>query len=229
MQYVQSAFGNPLPDLPALSPMFFDFPPLPNDVVFDELGFLYVTDSLQATIFRYSPLGGEPGIWFQSELLMGGESFPFGTNGIRIDPSRHWVYFASTTSFLDPNLGRIYRLPLVNHPKNTDLEVVHEYTHGEAPDQLAFGEHGSLYVTLAFANQISVLAPGGSERRIANAPGDSVPLDAPAAIAFDSRTKSLLLANHALFTGDPSHFAVLRVYVNDAGDELAKPELCDFD
>ncbi len=51
-QYVQSAFGHPLPDLPALSPMFFDFPPLPNDIVFDDLGFVYVTDSLQATIFR---------------------------------------------------------------------------------------------------------------------------------------------------------------------------------
>ena len=160
---------------------------------------------------------------------MGGGSFPFGTNGIRIDPSRQWVYFASTTFFLDPNLGRIHRLPLVNHPNNNDLEVVHEYTRGEAPDQLAFGKHGALYVTLAFANQISVLAPGGSERRIASAPGDSVPLDAPAAIAFDSRTKSLLLANHALFSADPAHFAVLRVYVDDAGDELAKPEFCDFD
>lgn len=231
-QYVQHAFGNPLPDLPSYlnaepgqssSPTVIDFPPLPNDVVFDDLGNLYVTDSLQATIFRYAPGGGQPVIWFQSELLAGGGFIPFGPNGIRLDPTRQWIYFASTTSFLDANLGSIYRLPLVNQPTANDLQLVHQYTQGEAPDQLAFGAKRFLYVTLAFSNQISVIAPNGDEYRISSAPGDDIPLDAPAAIAFDSRTKSLLVANHALLTGDATHFAVLRVFVNDPGSELAAP------
>ena len=203
--------------------MLPDFPPLPNDIVFDDDGFLYVTDSLQAMIFRYGPCGGAAHVWFQSELLLGGGYFPFGTNGIRLDPEREWVYFASTTSITDPNLGTIFRLPLVNAPDEDDLEVVHQYTLGEAPDQLAFGENGKLYVTLAFSNQISILTPGGGETRISSAPGDDIPMAAPAAIAFDASTKSLLLSNHALFTGNPAHMAVLRIFVNDEGDELEAP------
>ncbi len=68
--YVQDFYGSPLPNLPtcsaalpgqACSPTTIDYPPLPNDIAFDEAGNLYVTDSLQATIFRYAPGGGVPG------------------------------------------------------------------------------------------------------------------------------------------------------------------------
>jgi hypothetical protein len=59
--------------------------------------------------------------------------------------------------------------------------------------------------------------------RIASQPDDEVPLDNPAAIAFDSRTKSLLVANHALLSVNPAHFAVLSVYVGDPGDPLSQP------
>ncbi len=105
--YVQDSYGSPLPNLPACgaalpgedcSPTTIGFPPLPNDIVFDEAGNLYVTDSLQATIFRYAPGGGDPSIWFQSSVLEGGGPIPFGTNGIRIDPTHSFVYFASSTS-----------------------------------------------------------------------------------------------------------------------------------
>lgn len=220
--YDQGFYGAPLPDLPPISGP--DFPPIVNDIVFDDLGNAYVTDSLQATIFRYGPAGGIPQIWFQSPLFQGGGFFPFGPNGIRLDPARQYVYMANSTSLADPNLGTIYRLPLIDNPQPADLEVVHDYTAGELPDQLAFGEGGELYVTLAFSNEISVLIPGfGEMGRIASQPGDEVPLDNPAAIAFDSRTKSLLLANHALLSGNPAHFAVLSVYVGDPGDPLSQP------
>ncbi|MEQ1828220.1 MAG: hypothetical protein ABL921_19830, partial [Pirellula sp.] len=96
--YVQSSYGAPLPDLLPLPGTFVDFPPIPNDLVFDDAGYLYVTDSLQGTIFRYSPNGGQPQVWFQSELLLGGGFLPFGANGLRLDPSRQWMYVVSTTS-----------------------------------------------------------------------------------------------------------------------------------
>jgi sugar lactone lactonase YvrE len=217
--YVQSSYGAPLPSV-----VHPDLPPIPNDIVFDDLGNAYVTDSLQATIFRYGPGGGVPQIWFQSPLFFGGGGFPFGPNGIRLDPDRQYVYMANTTSFADPLLGTIYRLPLIDNPQPGDLEIVHHYVAGEAPDQLAFGTSGELYVTLAFSNQISVLVPGfGEVGRISSQPGDEVPLDNPAGIAFDSRTKSLLVANHAIFSGNPAHFAVLSVYVADPGDPLSQP------
>lgn len=100
------------------------------------------------------------------------------------------------------------------------------YTAGELPDQLAFGARGDLYVSLALANQISVLAPNGTETtRIQSAMGDDIPLDNPAGLAFDARTKSLLLANHSLIAGNPANFAVLQAYVDDPGDSLVTPNL----
>lgn len=220
--YVQSSYGAPLPDLPPIAGP--DFPPIINDIVFDDAGNAYVTDSLQATIFRYGPGGGVPQIWFQSPLFVGGGFFPFGPNGIRLDPDRQYIYMANTSSALNPFLGTIYRLPLVDSPLPGDLEVVHEYLAGEAPDQLAFGANGELYVSLAFSNQISIVIPGVGELvRIASQPGDEVPLDNPAAIAFDSRTKSLLVANHAILSGNPASFAVLSIYVGDPGDPLSQP------
>jgi sugar lactone lactonase YvrE len=232
--YVQEPYGAPLPDLPICaavssgpcSPTAFDLPPLANDIVFDEDGFAYVSDSLQATIFRYAPGGGPPQIWFQSTRLEGGGFLPFGTNGLRLDPSRQHLYVAVSGSAAAPNVGPIYRLPLVNAPADGALTLVHEYVGGEFPDQLAFGAGGELYVSLALSNQISVLSVDGTEiMRIESAPGDAVPLDAPAAIAFDSRTKSLLIVNHAFLSGEPSHFAVLAVAVADPGDALDKPSL----
>jgi sugar lactone lactonase YvrE len=221
--YQQEAYGAPLPDVPPVAPGP-DFPPIPNDVVFDDDGNAYVTDSLQATIFRYGPGGGAPTIWFQSPAFAGSGPIPFGPNGGRLDPDRTHLYMVTTTSPADPTLGTIYRLPLVNSPSAGDLEVFHQYTAGEGPDQLAFASDGTLYVSLAFTNQISYLSTSGAELgRIQSQSGDEVPLDNPAGIAFDSRTKSLLVANHALLSGDPAHFAVLSVYVGDPGDPLSQP------
>ena len=233
-QYIQSSYGAPVPDLPTCialpagpcSPTTVDAPPIVNDVVFDAQGNAYVTDSLQATIFRYAPGGGAPTIWFQSPLLEGGGFIPFGTNGIRLNPAHSHVYFAVSSSVTNPAQGTIYRLPLVSQPTAAQLEVFHTYTASEIPDQLAFGAQGALYVSLALTNQISVLAADGSEiTRISSATGDAIPMDAPAGIAFDSRSKSLFIVNHALLTANPAHFALLQAAVGDPGDELVKPSL----
>ncbi|WP_437964632.1 hypothetical protein WMF04_33745 [Sorangium sp. So ce260] len=233
--YVQEPYGDPLPDLPACvaaapgeacSPTPFEVPPIPNDIVFDEDGYAYVTDSFQATIFRYPPGGGAPEIWFQSLALSGGGPQPFGVNGIRLDPQREHVYVSVTFSLSDPSRGSIYRLPLVDAPEEADLELVHDYTAGEAPDGFAFGKSGKLYVTLAAANAISVLDRHGIEKaRIESSPGDDIPLDSPANVAFDDSAKTLLIVNHALLSGNPDHFGVLRVWVGDKADPLEKPWL----
>jgi sugar lactone lactonase YvrE len=230
--YVQEPYGARLPELPpcpaaaACSPTPFDLPPLGNDVVFDGAGFAYVTDSFQATIFRYPPGGGAAQIWFQAPQLVGGGPLPFGANGIRFDPARQHAYVAVSTSAANPALGTIYRIPLVAAPAPGDIQIFHQYVAGEAPDQLAFGSKGDLYVSLAAANQVSVLSHDGTERvRLQSAAGDDTPLDAPAGLAFDSRTRSLLIVNHALFTGNPAHFAVLRAFVGDPGDPLVQPAL----
>ncbi len=235
--YTQSPYGAPVPDLPICAvappgdpcaPTTFDMPPIANDIVFDAQGYAYVTDSLQATIWRYAPGGGNPEIWFQSPLFEGGGPFPFGPNGMRFDNDRTHAYIAISTAAANPAQGTIYRLPLVAQPAPADLEVFHTYDGGELPDQLAFGAGGSLYVSLAMSNQISVLAADGTEQaRYASAAGDAIPLDNPAAIAFDNRNQALLIVNHALMSGDPAHFAVLRMYVGDTGAPLTEPAMPD--
>src|SRR5436190_10648748 len=137
--YVQSAYGAPLPDIPPVGPAP-DFPPIPNDVVFDDAGNAYVTDSLQATIFRYAPGGGAPTIWLQDPAFNGSGFIPFGPNGIRLDPARQNLYMVSTTSPTNPAVGTIYRIPL-NNP--SAFQPFFTYNFFEGPDQLAFASDGT--------------------------------------------------------------------------------------
>ena len=61
--------------------------------------------------------------------------------------------------------------------------------------------------------------------RIESSSCDEIPLDSPANVAFDDSAKTLLIVNHALLSGNPEHFAVLRVWVGDKADPLEKPWL----
>jgi sugar lactone lactonase YvrE len=224
--YTQTVYAPPFPDVP-FAPTGPDLPPLPNEMAFDDAGFLYVTDSLQATIFRIPPGGGPAAVWFQSPLLAGSLAapLPFGANGIRVSPGRDFVYVVVTFDAMDPSQGHVYRLPLVNAPGPADIELVHTFHGFVVPDSLVFGAAGKLYVSLAGSNQIAVLDAGGAEiTRISGPSGSAIPFDAPATMAFDHAKKSLLVANHAIF-GDPAHFAVLRVFVADPGNPLPAPDI----
>jgi len=118
--------------------------------------------------------------------------------------------------------GYVYSLSHVEHPQAADLSVLHAYTNEELADDLAFGASGNLYVSLAAANQISVIARDGTESRLPTQ-GSQIPYDGPANLAFDNRTASLLAVNHAPFTDNATHFAVLRTYVKDHEGPLARP------
>ncbi len=228
---LQEPYASPLPDLPSCgllsarpcSPTLVDLPPLPNDLAFDDAGHAYVTDSFQATIWRVPPGGGAPKPWFQDARL----ASPYiGVNGLRLDPTHTRVYLSVTTDLL----GRafIYTLPLVEQPSATDLAVFHKFGPGDAPDGIAFGDSGNLYVTLALptTSGVAILRPDGSEEaRLVNAPlSPTWPYDSPANIAFDG-TGSLLVTNHAFVTNLPSHFTVLDVLVGDFAAPLAEPVL----
>ncbi|HEX8845311.1 MAG TPA: hypothetical protein VF791_11735 [Pyrinomonadaceae bacterium] len=228
----QQIYASPLPDLQPCasssapcSPTVLDSPPLPNDIAFDAAGNLYETDSFQATIWRIPPGGGQPQIWFQHSSL----DTPFGVNGIRLSPDQTKIYFALTAegigqfgNFLG---GRIYTLPLVAAPTAADLQIFHQYN-GDAPDGIAFGRSGKLYVALAapFNSGISILRPDGTEEtRLSNPMGSPIfPYDSPANIAFNKHG-SALVTNHAFATMIPSNFTVLDVFVDDKESPLVKP------
>ncbi|MGI9022879.1 MAG: SMP-30/gluconolactonase/LRE family protein [Acidimicrobiales bacterium] len=227
----QTQYSTPFPDLPACfavppgtpcSPTPFDAPPLPNDIAFDAAGNAYVTDSTQATIWKVPPGGGVPQIWFQDVRLA---STFIGVNGIRLSPDRTKVYFTVTADL--EGRAFVYTLPLVDNPSAADLRVFHEYTNGDAPDGIAFGQSGRLYVAIAtpFASGVSILSPRGREvARLANTTNPIFPYDSPANIAFDGRG-SILLTNHAVVTGvtNPEQFTILDVFVNDVGSPLETP------
>jgi DNA-binding beta-propeller fold protein YncE len=228
--YTQSSYAPPLPDLPVCSPggptpcspTFIDLPPISNEMTFDEDGYLYVTDSLQATVFRVPPGGGSTDVWFQSLLLSGnlGAPLPFGANGIKVSPDRDFVYVIVTFDPFDASQGQVYRIPLLEAPVETDMQLFHTFGGFVVPDSLVFGESGTLYVSLAGSSQVALLDTDGNQTAVISGPsGSAIPFDGPATMAFDDATKSLLVANHAIF-GDPAHFSILSVYVGEKGDPL---------
>jgi sugar lactone lactonase YvrE len=230
--YTQGAYAPPLPDLPSCSasappctPTLVDLPPLPNEMTFDDDGFLYITDSLQATIWRVPPGGGSIAIWFQHPNLAGSLAapLPFGANGVKVSPARDYVYVVVTFDAVDPSQGKVYRIPLVNAP--TTIDLFHTFNGFVIPDSLAFGATGTLYVSLAGSSQIALLDTAGNETtRISGPAGSAIPFDNSATMVFDNAKKSLLVANHAIF-GNPANFAVLRVFVNDSGNPLPEPSV----
>ena len=208
-------------------------PSLLNDLAFDDFGNLFVTDSFAGTIYRVPAGGGAPQVSFQDPRLLGHPALPFGVNGIRLDKTAKKVYFSVTVD--STFSGVIYRLPLVSNPAPAELETVHVYppimTPGGpapmAPDGIAFGKSGDLYVALAGSSQISILAPNGTEKNRLNGPAkvpnstSTVPWANPANIAFTHQDGTILVTNHAsLVPYDPSLFNVFDVYVDDKGQPL---------
>jgi DNA-binding beta-propeller fold protein YncE len=225
--YKQDIYSPVLPEV-ACNP---NLPPslpcsLPNELAFGPDGYLYWSDSFQNTIFRVPPGGGVAEPWFHSDRLAGSASapFPVGPNGIKVTPDKTEMFIAVTTSASAPG-GAIYRLPFVDAPQEKDLTIFHQYLQGEMPDGIAFGRSGKLYVALQSPSGVSILNPDGREDARLTGPTNSpIAYDAPADFAFDNRG-SVLVTNHALFSGNPASFAVLRVFVADLGVEVEVPRL----
>ena len=229
---VQSSYSAPFPNLapcaplvspPPCSPTVADAPPIPNDVAFDSAGNAFVTDSTQATIWRIAAGGGQPQIWFQDQRLA---SAYIGVNGIRLDAGEDFAYVTVTADVLGQ--GSVYRLPLVAEPGAGDLELFHRFAAGDLPDGIAFGETGLLYVAMATPTASGVIildGDGALVRRLVNSPlSPFAPYDSPANIAFTGDGR-ILLSNHAFVSGAvvPEQFAIVDVFVDDAGQPLAQP------
>ena len=230
----QESYGDPFPDIPPCvplvaappcSPTLVDAPPIPNDLAFDALGNAYVTDSMQATIWRVPAGGGAPQVWFQDARLA---SEYIGVNGLRLDPTRTRIFLTVTTDLTGRSF--VYSLPLEDTPSADDLSVFHEYAAGDLPDGIAFGASGLLYVAIATpgASGVSALEPDGDEAfRLGNPQGSPfAPYDSPANIAFDGKG-SILLTNHAFATGlvDPGQFSIVDAFVDDTASPLVLPNL----
>jgi len=205
-------------------------PSLLNDLAFDDAGNLYVTDSFAATIYKVPAGGGAASVWFTDPRLAGDPNLPFGVNGIRFDKNNQNVYVTVTAETTTLN-GVVYRIPFTANPPASSMVEFHRYTLAlglPGPDGIAFGKSGKLYVALAGTSQISVLRPDGSEEARYSGPAanptgtpNPMPWANPANIAFDKKTGSILVTNHAsLVPFDPNLFCVFSVYVDDKASPL---------
>ncbi len=224
----QTAYTTPFPDLPMCgqpvvkpcSPTPFDAPALPNDIAFAPNGDAFVTDSLQATIWRIRRGGGTPQVWRQDARFA---SASIGINGIRFNRSATRLFVTVTSDLTGKaSVYSMWRLPYL--PAFGPLKLEHSFEPDEFPDGIAFGEHGDLFVSMASPAEPGVIVlrlDGTVKAQLTNPqPFTSVPFDGPANIAFDG-TGQILMTNHAPVTG--TNFSILDVDVNDRGQKLFTP------
>jgi sugar lactone lactonase YvrE len=205
-----------------------DGPPGPNWPAFAPDGSLYVTDIDQALIWRVPPGGGRAQVWLTDPRL---DSL-FGPNGIALLPGGRTLVFAQTASNPqaggDPTAGRLYTVEIRPDGRPGPLRELWRSRSSEGPDGVAVARSGNLYVALAAANQIAVVAPDGGE--LARFPGSAldnsrqeVPFDGPASTAFLG--ERLLVTNQSFLAGNPASWAVLDAFVGEPGLALARPRI----
>lgn len=223
---VQTTYAT-LPDLhpcsatPApCSPTATDQGAFPDDLVFDAVGNMYVTDIFQATIWKIAPGGGAPSIWYQDARFDGAS----GANGIRFDPSRSVLYFTLSAP-ASTLLSGVYKINAVSAPTAADLSLVRAYVPG--PDGLSVGASGKLYVALPFTNALVVVDPAtGNETARILGPAHTgltvVPFDTPTSATF--RGTSVIVTNNSI-AGNPATTALFDVYVGEKGDPLEYPTI----
>jgi hypothetical protein len=231
---VQESYSPPFPDLnpclppivnPPCSPNPLPLPPLPNDIAFAQDGSAYVTDSMQATIWRIPKGGGAPQIWFQDSRF---NSPYIGVNGLRISPDGTRVFVTVSVDVL--GRASVYSLPTgPAKPTAAQMKLEYRFAAGELPDGIAFGESGDLYVSMASptAPGVMVLRPDSTVKARIKNPGLNLtsPFDGPANIAFDGAGR-ILMTNHAPVTGlVTKQFSIVDVEVGDNGWPLITPQI----
>jgi sugar lactone lactonase YvrE len=170
---------------------------IPNDLVFDPQGNLYLTDSSKGQIWKIDQAGTAK-VWFADPLLLGNPSnpvagAPLGANGIAFDRFQRNLYVANT------DYGRIVRIGL-HHGKAHGIEVVASSSLLVGADGIAFDVLGSLYVAVNAADRIAVVTPFGTVSVLV----EGAPLDAPSSLVFGTRCSD----RHTLYL---TNFAIMRV------------------
>ena len=229
----QQPYSPPFPDLkpcappivnPPCSPTVIDAPPLPNDIAFAPNGDAYVSDSMQATIWRIPKGGGAAKIWYQDSKF----ASPYiGTNGLRLNPAGTRIYVTVTVDTL--GAASVYSLPLISNPGAGQLALFYRFAAGELPDGIAFGSTGKLYVAMASPTGpgVMIFNPDATvAARLTNPQGSlDEPYDGPANIAFDGAGR-ILMTNHAPVTGLlTKKFSIVDTNVEDTGAPLFTPKI----
>jgi hypothetical protein len=210
--------GNTGPDC---SPTIGDEPAVPNYAAWGRDGSLYVTDYLQAVIWRVPPGGGKPTVWLADPRLDGNQ---FGTTGIVLAPDHRRFVISQQSSAGggdgNPTTGKLYEVRIRLHHRPGELRRIWESGPVDGPDGFWIGRSGRIYVALAGSNQLAVIGADGAPlaRFPSNPTGDNgspVPFDTPSSVMFLGTR--LIVANQAFFGGDPTHQAILDIEAGERG------------
>ncbi len=150
---------------------------LPNGLVFDRRGDLFVTDSVGGVIWRV-PANGSAELWLQHPLLQGDNSapppVPLGVNGIAF---RDDTLFVTNTE-----KGSVIRVPVKRDDSPGTLSVLAQGPALMGADGLTLDTRGSLYVAVNGQNTVVHVSPGGATLTTLATAADG--LDSPADVAF---------------------------------------------
>lgn len=123
----------------------------PNDLVFDRLGFLYVTDTVEGAVWRIGHNNGDGRPverWVQDPLLMGdgslGRASPLGANGIALGHKK--LYVAVTEG------ARVVSVRISRDGSAGPVEVFAEHPDLLTIDGITTDRDGNLYAAIVALN-----------------------------------------------------------------------------
>jgi sugar lactone lactonase YvrE len=168
---------------------------LPNAMVFDAAGTMYVTDTIAGAVWSVAP-NGTAEQWLHHELLVGNErlgfGFPVGANGIALNETGDTLYVAVLEQ------ASIVTIPVAADGTAGEPGVFVDLSDDPAPmlpDGITFDAAGNLYVALPTVNTVVRVTPDGGMETVATA-GDG--MDGPASVAIDDEAGRLYVANFSI-------------------------------
>jgi sugar lactone lactonase YvrE len=172
---------------------------LPNDLVRDSAGRLYVTDTIGGRVFRVEP-NGRVETWAQHPLLQGNVAqpgpvgFPIGANGIAFSTSRDSIYVSVSEG------ARIVRIPIRADDSAGPPVVLAEHPALAAADGIEIGPRGLIYVAVNAQNHIATVDPVTGRVEVV---ASGAPLRFPASVRFSPDFQRLYVTNFdgAIFFG----------------------------
>jgi sugar lactone lactonase YvrE len=165
---------------------------VPNAMVFDQEGNLYVTDTVLGAVWLIPP-DGQAELWLQDALLEGTGSFefgvPIGANGIAYQ--NETLYVANTEK------GSIVSIPVnIDGTAGTPNVLVDELT---GVDGLAFDVNDNIYAVRVIGNELIRINLADTTKSVLATADDG--LDGPASLVFgtgEDNREYVFITNFAL-------------------------------
>lgn len=151
----------------------------PNDLVFDDEGILYVTDSTLGLVYKIGH-EGKPSIWLQDPRLVGNTAHPllgttsFGADGIVLNRDERRLYIDNF------DFGEVFRVHIDDDGNPGPLELFVSDPQLAGSDGLAFDARGDLYAAVNVQNQIAVIGRDGAISIVSS----GAPFDNPSSVVF---------------------------------------------